>query len=161
MLLSKIVVQETHSQRVANLPATPVSTKRLLEGANNRPNIVTIPDSLQPSVRKAKDSQILNHFLTEVVVNSIDVFFRKVLTQCTVEFLYKIPITHRGNGVRNKKYMLSIRNHRKQKLTSKLSRSRPKGFSTIRRVQPLSSSCMQVFLMASPVSAKTLGGMAK
>src|SRR5213593_166519 len=66
--------------------AAPFHANRLAHGNLDVVNKVAVPDWLQDSIRKAKKKNILDRFLAEIVIDSIDLVLVKDLVQLVIQF---------------------------------------------------------------------------
>ena len=68
------------------IPGSVLDTDRLGDGDLDMIDVIAVPDRLEDRVRKSQHEDVLNGFLAEVMIDSIDLGFAEVAADTIVQF---------------------------------------------------------------------------
>ena len=66
-----------HDTKLVKITATSLGTDLFLEGDLDVRDMVAIPARSKDLVRESQDHDVLDHFLAQVVIDTVDLFFKK------------------------------------------------------------------------------------
>lgn len=67
--------------KLIKVASTALSTERLLEGNLDVVNVMSVPGGTEEGVAEAHDENILDHLLSKVVINTVELFLFPVWLQ--------------------------------------------------------------------------------
>lgn len=75
----------TDDTKLVKVSSTALSSERLLEGDLDVVDVVPVPGCAEELVTEPENEDVLDHLLTQVVVNSVKLIFGPVWRQCALE----------------------------------------------------------------------------